>query len=356
MSLKQQDYLIKALEQAQTRRGFCSPNPAVGAVLVQGERIVGVGCHFACGHPHAEVEALRIAGLAARGATAYVTLEPCRHTGRTPPCTQALIDAGIARVVYAFEDPNPSMAGQSAAILRAAGIACEKLEIPEITAFYASYKHWWQTRRPFVTAKLAISLDGKIADPNGKPVALTGPLLQARTFLGRQQADALLTTVRTIIQDDPRLNVRLSAETMPKPLYVLDTHLDFPSTAQVLKTCNPITLLHGPQADPARVTALTALGLYCRELPLTVMGLLDLGAALDLIGADGWHDLWVEAGGRCFSAFIAAGLVGRGIIYLAPKILGAKALPGFDLLDELPPAKTQAWEIVGEDIVLNLNF
>lgn len=356
MSVKHQDYLLTALQLAQQRRGFCAPNPAVGAIIVQNERIVGEGYHWGCGHPHAEVEALRAAGDKARGATAYVTLEPCRHYGRTPPCTSALIEAGITQVFYGVNDPNPLMAGQSQALLREVGIACEKVNVPALEAFYQSYAYWWQHKKPWVTAKLAISLDAKIAGAGGVPVTLTGHALKIKTFEARLRADALLTTVRTLIQDDPLMNVRLEGQSIAKPLYVMDTHLQLPLTAQVLKTCKPVTVLHGPGVDRAQAQALAAQGVRCCEVAVdATTGQLNLEAVFALIGADGCHDVWVEAGGRLFSALVSARLVHCGIIYVAPTWLGCKGLDAF-VGDQLPTAREVKWEIVGQDAVCEMLF
>ena len=170
-----QQYLKQALALALTRKGYCAPNPSVGAVIVKQGNIIGSGFHWASGFPHAEVVALE--GLTpdeTDGATIYGTLEPCCHWGKTPPCTDRLIQHHFAKVIYGLSDPNPDVAGKGVAALAEVGIVCEQLTLPEITAFYESYQFWWKYRRPRVIAKLAVSLDGKIALSSGKPISLTG--------------------------------------------------------------------------------------------------------------------------------------------------------------------------------------
>ncbi len=184
-------YIKKTLTLAEQRRGFCAPNPAVGAVVVKNEKIIGSGAHQQCGEPHAEVLALQAAGEAARGATLYVSLEPCCHWGRTPPCSELIIQSGISAVYYAYRDPNPAVAGQGAEKLRAAGIDCHYVAMPEADDFYASYYYWTEHHRPRVTAKIALSLDSKIAGVNGQPLTITGVPLQQYTHHGRQHSDAL---------------------------------------------------------------------------------------------------------------------------------------------------------------------
>ncbi|MGB6976420.1 MAG: bifunctional diaminohydroxyphosphoribosylaminopyrimidine deaminase/5-amino-6-(5-phosphoribosylamino)uracil reductase RibD, partial [Gammaproteobacteria bacterium] len=240
-------YLLEALELAELRRGFCAPNPAVGAVVVKQGRVLATGYHKASGQPHAEAEALGSLGDEARGATLYVTLEPCCHLGKkTPPCTELLIARGIREVYYGFTDPNPQVAGLGAQALQAAGIPCKHVPLASIDEFYQSYAHWWQTRQPWLTAKLALSLDGKIAGAKGKRMNITGAELQQYTHTLRHQADALLTTARTILNDDPQMNVRLGDKVIAKPLYIIDRELYLPLTARIWQTAKTICILHKP--------------------------------------------------------------------------------------------------------------
>ncbi len=349
MLTKNHNYMLKALELAQKRRGFCAPNPSVGAVIVKEGQIIGEGSHFGCGHPHAEVEALKKAGAGAQSADIYITLEPCQHTGRTPPCIEALIKAGIQSVFYGMDDPNPLMAGKSRIRLADAGISCALLPMSEITDFYDSYRYWWRTKRPRVTAKLAMSLDGKIANPCGEPLTLTGAAAKQRTFEERQKADALLTTMRTIANDDPQFNVRLDGETIAKPLYVLDSRLEMKPSAKVFQTCASVTLLHGPAVDPTKLELFLRQGVHCHELSAE-KNRLNLEEALQILGKE-HHDVWLEAGGQCFSAFLSADLIDRALIYIAPQIVG-QGLPGF--VGDFSSTGQAKWSALGDDMLCEL--
>ncbi len=381
--VKDTPYLEIVLELAKNRRGFCFPNPSVGSLIVRDNTILATGYHLQAGAPHAERHALQKIAMQAPGATLYVTLEPCCHWGRTPPCTDAIIQSGISRVVYAYRDPNPVVSGQGELQLREAGILCEHISLPEIDHFYESYAHWLTTKRPFVTAKIAMSSDGKIAGVNGEPVRLTGPVADEFTHQHRKQSDAILTTVKTIIQDNPQLNARSNGSlhlsdlekqacyleqregslhlvqddsmmrVSPKPLYILDRQLRLPLTARVLETAQSITLFHGPHIDIYQKEKLEAKDIRCIEVAETVDGL-NLGDALDVIGQDGIHDLWVEAGGSCFSSFVKQSLLQRAFMYVAPRKLaeGQAAFPAdFDL-----KAKKTDWSLLGEDALCEVRW
>ncbi len=348
-------YLLESLTAAQSRRGFCAPNPAVGAVLVKNDRMLAVGAHQAAGQPHAEIEALKKGGEAAQGATLYVSLEPCNHEGRTPACTQAIIQAGIKAVYYAHPDPNSTVKGQGAAALKAAGVECHLIALPEIDAFYASYRHWLKHQRPFVTAKLALSVDGKIAEADGSPVALTGVEAQEYTQEWRRQSDAILTTARTIICDDPQLNVRLEGERISKPLYVLDPSGDLPLKAKVFNTCSRITIFYASMRSERR-KALEKQGAVCIELKKTAQSFETL-EFLRCIGQDGIHDLWVEAGGRCFESLWQARLLNRILLYLSPKTLGADAWHAFREAHDFSEGASQlSWYSLGQDGVCEIEY
>lgn len=341
-------FLRQALAEAEARRGQTCPNPAVGAVLVQGEEVVGVGYHWGAGFPHAEVVAVERAGERARGATLYVTLEPCCHHGRTPPCTGLIRAAGIARVVYGFSDPNPKVAGQGEAQLKAAGIPCERLELPEVAAFYRPYEHWTRTGRPWVTAKLALSLDGKIAGAGGTPVALTGPDAAERTHRERRESDALLTTVKTILADDPQLNVRLGSAVEGKPVFVLDARGEMPLGAKLWTTAARVFVLHGELAPPERLKVLAEKGAELVALP-SVNGRLSLAAAVSAVGSAGFHALWVEGGGVLFQSLVQEKCLNRAVVYVAPKVLGT-GVPGFSSPLNLETSRV-TWSSLGPDAV-----
>ncbi len=345
-------HLHQAYELAKLRRGFCSPNPSVGAVIVKNNKILATGYHQGAGSPHAEPDALKKLNNSAQGATLYVTLEPCCHFGRTPPCTNAIIKAGIQRVVYGFHDPNPLVAGKGEAQLKAAGITCDYLPLPEITHFYESYHYWQTTKKPFITAKIALSLDGKIAGKSGEPIQITGEALKEFTHYSRQNSDAILTTAKTIIQDDPRLNVRTEDEVIAKPLYILDTALTLQTTAKIFKTAKSVTIFYTDDKnhDSERLEALAAEGATCVAMKSNQHGL-DLNQVISHIGQDGIHDLWIEAGGKCFSAFLREKLLKKAYIYIAPKWIGEGQmafLPEFNLDLQSQPL---TWQQVGEDVM-----
>lgn len=314
-------YLFQALDQAQIRRGFCSPNPSVGVVITLNNKILATGYHLAAGFPHAETDALKKLSTNAKGATIYVTLEPCSHWGKTPPCTDAIIQSGIKRVVYGYSDPNPIVAGKGASILQENGIICDYLPLNDVNDFYESYTHWLKTQTPFVTAKIALTLNGKIAGKQGERIQITGEELQQYTHQSRKKSDAILTTIKTILYDDPQLNVRLDNETITKPIYVLDSELNLPLTATLFKTAKSLTLFHSKEANPIRIQQFNKLGIHTIAIDKTTRGL-DLQQVILHIGQEGIQDLWVEAGGKCFSSLIEQKLLQRALIYLAPSWLG----------------------------------
>lgn len=345
-------YLQQALALAQQWRGFCAPNPAVGVVVVKNGNVIATGTHLGAGHPHAEAEAFKqLSPESARDATVYVTLEPCCHQGRTPPCTALLIDLGVKAVYYGFTDPNPIVSGRGEQLLRAAGIECQQITLPEINDFYQSYLYWMTTKRPWVTAKLAMSLDGKIAGPHGQRIAITGPEAQIFTHQWRKRSDAILTTAKTIICDDPQLNVRLPEAHYKKPVYVIDAHLSLPRTAQLLQTAAQLTVFHQPQASPQNREWLVSQGVHCVPI-LSNHGKIDLGSVLDCIGHDGMHDVLLEAGGICFSAFMTEKHIQRAFIYVALKWLGNNAQSAFaNNADLFRQAHAIQWHALGDDAV-----
>lgn len=332
-----QYYLQLALEEAESRRGFCAPNPAVGAVVVKNDRVIATGTHWASGHPHAEVDALRQAGENARGATLYVTLEPCCHFGKTPPCTDLIIESNIKRVVYGFSDPN-TVAANGCDVLLRSGIECELLETQEIADFYSSYTYWLKHWRPWVTLKLAVSADHKIAAADGKPMVITGEACHQFTQKQRARSDAILTTVQTIINDDPQMNARLPDKTIAKHLFILDSHLQLDRQATIFKTAKSITVYHRDDVAPRK-------DLDCVAVPYDADGL-NLEVILIDIGRRGVHDLWVEVGARAFQSFYTKKLANQMIFYRSEKSLGADAMPAFLGVN---PLRSLNWEALGDD-------
>lgn len=356
MSIEELDqhFLQRTLELATIRRGFCAPNPAVGAVIVANQKIIAEGYHEGPGHAHAEMIAIAKLAQLPSQATLYVSLEPCCHWGRTPPCTEAIIAAGIKRVVYGFTDPNPLVAGKGAALLAKAGIQTEYRPSTAIEAFYASYLYWQQTKKPYITAKLALTLDGKIAGPNGRPFPITGKILQAYTHRSRQKSDAILTTAKTIQSDDPQLNVRLANEVIAKDIYIIDSKLQLPMQAQILKTAKSLTLFHSSQ-NAAQIAKLEALGVRCVLVSQNATGL-NLPEIIQFIGQAGVHDLWVEAGGTCFSALFQKRLLNRAYLYIAPIWMG-QGLAAFpeQFSFHLEEGRCH-WYPMGEDVMCEINW
>lgn len=345
-------FLNECLALAERGRGICAPNPAVGSVVVRDGLIVGRGWHRGPGLPHAEVEALKQVPIElSRGSTVYVTLEPCCHYGRTPPCTDLLIEREVAEVVFGYEDPNPIVKGKGRRALEAAGIRVRYERVSEIDAFYESYAYWTREKLPRVTAKLALSLDGKIAGKNGMPIQITGPALAERTHRYRRQHDAILTTARTVLRDNPRLNVRLAEEVLAKPLYVIDRRLEVPASARIFQHARSVTMFHSVESEAKKQV----------YIPSNAEGM-EWDIILRTIGKAGIHDLWVEAGGACFSALIRKKKLHRALLYIGGRVLGEDAYPAFrgadiTILDQaLTGAKSVVWTGVGKDALGEVRF
>ncbi|WP_062537734.1 bifunctional diaminohydroxyphosphoribosylaminopyrimidine deaminase/5-amino-6-(5-phosphoribosylamino)uracil reductase RibD [Mizugakiibacter sediminis] len=328
--------MARALRLAARGLFTTQPNPRVGCVLAHGERVVGEGWHARAGEPHAEVHALRQAGADARGATAYVSLEPCAHHGRTPPCADALVAAGVARVVVAAEDPNPRVDGRGLEKLRAAGIAVECGLMREAAReLNCGFFSRLERGRPWLRLKLAMSLDGRTALADGASKWITGEAARADVQRWRARSSALLTGSGTVLADDPRLTVRLpeGAGCVPPLRVVLDRTLRTPASAHVLDADAPTLLLHAPDAArPAHVAAVECAAVATRD------GRLDLEAALRLLAAREVNELQVEAGPTLAGALFAAGLVDELLLYVAPVLLGDAARP----LLALPPLAEMA--------------
>ena len=331
------DYFMqRALSLAQLARGRTSPNPMVGAVIVKDGRIVGEGYHHRAGEPHAEIHALRQAGEAARGATLYVNLEPCSHYGRTPPCTQAIIAAGIAEVHMAMLDPNPLVNGRGRDQLEAAGIRTyvgeREAEARELNEAFIKYI---TTGRPFVTAKFAMSLDGKIATHTGEARWITGPKARRWVHQLRDVTDAIMVGVNTVLADDPRLTTRLDdgkeGREVHHPLRVIvDSRGRIPLTAKVLAADTPgRTLIATTEAmPPDRRKALERLGAQVLVLPAHVRGgRVSLPHLLDALGKREVTSLLVEGGGTLLASFFEQRLVDKVLAFVAPLIIGGQGAP-----------------------------
>lgn len=349
MQFSHQHWLLKSLELAKIREGFCAPNPSVGAVVVKQNQLIGEGFHWAAGHSHAEVGALNQAGDAAKGADLYVSLEPCCHYGRTPPCTERIIASGISRVFFGFLDPNPKVAGKGMKALIDAGISCEHIPLVQLTEFYAPYAFWTLNHRPFVTAKIAVTADGFIANIDGSPIQITGKECQLLTHQHRLHSDAILSTTRTIITDDPQLNVRLDDRVIKKSLYLLDSQAQLPLSARVFDTTEKITIFHSASALSSRIDALTNRGVRCVAVPEKENGL-DLEVVLKAIAQNGVYALWVEAGAVCFSALMQQKLLQRALCYVSDKPFGKPGISvNFNLKQLI--SKTKDHKHCGDDAV-----
>lgn len=329
-------HMAEALRLAA--RGLCStrPNPRVGCVVVRDGKVVGRGFHHHAGGPHAEVIALGEAGAAAAGATAYVTLEPCNHHGRTPPCVDALIAARVARVVYACDDPNPRVAGQGAARLRAAGVVVDAgplgTDARELNRGFISR---FERGRPFLTLKIGMSLDGKTALANGRSQWITGAAARADVQRLRARSCAVLTGIGTVLADDPALDVRdakFDLGGVPPARVVLDAALRLPPDAQLFRTRGPVLVFTAAQ-DPARRAVLERAGARLEPVPAATGGGVELPLVLGRLAALGCNEVLAECGPRLAGALLAAGFVDELVCYLAPKILGGRARSAFALAD-----------------------
>ena len=322
-----EQHMRHALGLAALGINTTDPNPRVGCVLVREGRVVGEGWHERAGGPHAEIRALESAGAEARGATAYVTLEPCAAHGRTPPCTAALQAAGVARLIFAAADPNPRMRG-GAEQLRAAGctVLVGLLE-REARALNVGFFARYERGRPWVRVKLGASLDGRTALANGESRWITGKQARADAQLFRARSSVVLTGIGTALADDPAMNVRLDGATRQPLRVVLDSRLRLPPTARIIDREGAVLLFAAASADPERRVTLEGRGARVESLPGAAGGGLDLAAALARLAQLEANEVWVEAGPTLAGALLAARLADELVIYLAPCLLGPQALP-----------------------------
>lgn len=345
--------MAEALRLAEGGLFSTSPNPRVGCVIARDGQVLGSGWHVRAGEPHAEVHALLAAGEAARGATAYVTLEPCSHFGRTPPCAEALIKAQVARVVVAMADPNPLVAGRGLKRLEEVGIATELgLMATEAAALNIGFISRMSRGRPWVRLKAAASLDGKTALMNGQSQWITGPEARQDGHRWRARACALLTGIGTVLDDDPQLNVR-GVDTPRQPLrVVVDSRLEIPLHAKILHGGS--VLLATASGNPEKQAALSQQGVDILHLPDS-QGKVDLVALMLELGRRGINELHVEAGFKLNGSLLKAGLVDEILLYLAPCLVGHEArglfnLPALESLDGKRSLSIRDLRQVGNDI------
>ncbi len=349
-----------ALALARRGLGAVWPNPAVGCVIVNKSRVVGRGWTQPGGRPHGETEALGRAGEAARGATAFVSLEPCCHWGRTPPCTDALIAAGIRRVVVALEDPDPRVAGEGVRRLRAAGLDVDTgLCKPEASEINAGFFCRLRKGRPLVTLKLASSLDGRIATGRGESQWITGPPARERAHALRAAHDAIMVGTGTVLADDPQLTCRLPGLAGRSPVrVVVDRHLRIPPTTRLISDARavPTWVLTLPSADPARRQVFLCAGATVIDIDPGPDGDGSLEAALAALGERGITRLLVEGGGQLAAAFARTGLIDRLVWVHAPMLIGGDGIPaiaefGLEMLSEAPGFARLSTETVGDDVL-----
>lgn len=360
----EQAYMARALQLAERGRYSTRPNPRVGCVLVKDGRVLAEGWHQKAGQGHAEVEALAQAAESVAGATAYVTLEPCNHTGKTPPCTEQLIAAGISEVVCAMQDPNPLVAGQGFARLRAAGVKVTQgvMEL-QARALNPGFIKRMEQGVPFVRCKMAMSLDGRTAMASGESQWITGPDARADVQSLRASSCAILTGIGTLLADDPSLTVRAEELRLKQaaqicaqqPLrVVLDSGFRMPVTAKLLAQPGPVLWVGAdmnaaPQPPQAEVALV--------QLPVTEAGL-DLHALLSLLGKRQCNEVLIEAGATLAGAFLQQGLVDELVLYMAPKLLGDAArglfhLPGLDRMAQQVKIEIKDVRNVGADLRIN---
>lgn len=355
-------FMARALRLARRGAGRVSPNPMVGAVAVKSGRVVGEGYHRGVGQPHAEAVALEAAGRRASGAELYVNLEPCCHHGRTPPCTGAILGAGVRRVWVAVADPNPLVGGKGIRKLRRNGVEVHTgILAEEATRLNEFYLKYVQTGRPFVVAKMAASLDGRIATSTGDSRWISGPGSRRMGHRLRKEVDAVVVGAGTVAADDPLLTVRMGVPSPRQPArIVLDTQLRIPARARVLDLSSGgrTIVACGRAADTGRMKRLREMGVEVWSLPVDSAGHVDLRAVLGRAGREKMTSVLVEGGSRVMTSALRMGLVDKLVVFLAPKILGggrsqeAVGDLGVARLSRAVSLEDVRWRRVGEDLMV----
>ncbi len=329
MNSSDEKWMARALHLAIQGVALAHPNPIVGAVLVNHGRVVGEGFHEYDRRDHAEIVALKKAGKKARGASLYLTLEPCCTTGRTGPCTKAIIAAGIKRVVAAMRDPNPAVSGKGFAALQRAGIAVRSSVLEDLARRYnEDFARWIQSGRPLVTLKSALTLDGQIAQKLGSATQISAEQSHDAVQHLRHEADAVLTGIGTILADDPRLTDR-AGEPRRRPLLraILDSHLRTPLRSKIVRSVqNDVVVFTLPTSDSRKARALERAGVEVFRVPAR-RGRVDLHAVIRELGKREMLNVLLEAGGELNGAALQAGIVDKMILFYAPKIMGTGGVP-----------------------------
>lgn len=342
-------FLLLSLEQARLGRGISGPNPSVGALAVKDGEVIARAYHRGAGTAHAEQMIIDILPADKKGVTLYVTLEPCNHYGRTPPCVDAIIRYGFEKVVFAYKDPNPIVAqNDSPSILSQAGIQVIHCPLPEIDKFYSGYKYWLNTKQPLVIAKIAQTLDGKIGNDSPECLILSNKDCQTFTHQHRQNADIILTTARTIMADNPQLNVRLTKTSTPKPVAILDRCLQLHGKEQIFQTAHHCHIFYDATLPEPESRG----NVTFYPTPVTDKQHLNLPVIFQTLGRLGFHEVWVEAGGKLFTSLHNENLVHKTYIYIVPMILGAgTSAYGQNVLKY---SKSINWLPVGNNLIVEL--
>lgn len=343
----------RLLELASKGQGKVAPNPLVGAMIMKGLKVVGEGYHQCFGGPHAEIMALQQAGAKSKGATLYSTLEPCTHYGKTPPCTEAIINAGIKKVIFFAIDPNPNVHGKAARKLRKAGVQCEYVAFEQAEELTAGFTKWIKTGKPLVTLKAALSLDGRIADFQGLSRGLGHRLQLSFAHRLRYEHDAILVGIGTVLRDDPELTAREPHQRDGLIRIILDRRLDMPTSAKILlePSKNPVWII----TDPKQINSRKAHSLESRGA--RIMGLHDSGPPyiaelLALLGREGLTSLLVEGGSTVHGRFITAAAFDRAMFFYMPLFLGEHGKP-LALLGKINLANAPRYEY---DVVAGSRF
>lgn len=351
-------YMKRVLQLAKRGTGRVSPNPRVGALIVQKGFPISEGYHRQFGGPHAEADALgKLNGKAAQGATLYVNLEPCTHFGKTPPCTDAIIKSGISHVVIGIQDPNPEISGSGIEKLRSRGIQVKTGVLSEAcTDINRAYMKYIRTGIPYVTLKIAQSLDGRIALPSGKSKWITGDQSRRKVHRMRREYDAVLVGVNTVIQDDPQLAIRTEKNVVSRRI-ILDSRLRIPHRARALQISDhkKTILITTQQADPEKADKLREKGAEVWPVAQDKSGRADLNSALKKLGDAQIASLLVEGGSQIFSAFIQQRLFDEVVVFIAPAGFGsgvhAFELPPISELSEALAFSFHSWKKVGSDMM-----
>ena len=354
-------YMEMALDLARQGEGFTSPNPMVGAVVVKDGKIVGTGYHEGAGQPHAEVNAIDDAGKLADGATLYVTLEPCNHTGRTPPCTRKILETGIRRVVMAMADPNPDVIGGGAEFLKQQGVEITTgIGKNRASKLNEAFIKFVQTKRPFVIVKCAATLDGRIATRTGDSKWVTGEMAREHVHRLRHAVDAIMIGINTVQTDNPSLTTRLKHGEGRDPVrIILDTRLRISPDAKVLRqdSTSETIVVTGTLDNPAKKTILDELNVRVIESPLK-NGIVDLNELMACLGSMGIISLLIEGGSRVLASAFCSGIVDKIFFFYAPKILGGDdgvpicSGPSPKLMDQAIGIKDVTVHRFGDDVMI----